>query len=173
MAEIHNFTVSKVLVSCPGAKVELVRKRSGVVATRLEAKKNQMMALMGRANLFDFSKPLSEEDFNTSTSMGLDYDIMRMLFAIHSWEMPEEAFVVPIEDRTVVARDTIELLTESVYNEINLLITELWEPAPMTDDERKNEIKPSTSSPSQESTELSSTEKTTSNITDISTKTTS
>jgi hypothetical protein len=76
-----------------------------------------MFALMVRSSAFDTTTPMGKDDFDTSVEMGVEYDLMRMKFAIVSWRLPKEAFTVPIDKREFNSTN-LDLLLKSVKESV-------------------------------------------------------
>lgn len=150
------FTVVRKLETVDGS-VEFVARRSGVIAARLSAKKSLLFALYGKANLLEKGAELDAASLFEAEEIAIQHDIDKMLYAIKSWSLPAEAFVLELEEYPV-DKGSIELLRDDVFGEINNIITELWEKPAKSDDELKNSIQPSTPSPTPEPPESSSTD---------------
>jgi hypothetical protein len=150
----YKFTERRELEKVPGGVVEIVTVRSGATAIRLSNKRQQIYTLYNKAKVFDDSNVLHLEALTQAELISYEYDIMRMTMAIHSWDMPPEAFVVEIPDRSL-NRGNIELLREDVFIEINKYIAEIWDKVGASnkseeeqEEEAKNDLELSTSSSS-------------------------
>lgn len=134
------------LKSCPGAKVTFKSVRSGIAAVTLNNKTSLIMAMYSKAKMFTEDSELHMDVLAKAEAISMDHDIAKMLFAIHSWVMPSEAFVLEM-DNYPVDKGSFELLIEDVWAEINKIIDDLWNPKPLTEAEEKKDDTPSTSLP--------------------------
>lgn len=140
----YKFVETRQLEKVPGT-VNIVTVRSGAVAIRLNNKRNQIFSLYNKAKVFDDNAALNADALTQAELISYEYDILRMTMAINSWELPPEAFVIDIPDRTL-NRGNIELLREDVFAEINRVIAEFWEkpsdpnvPEEVKEEEAKND----------------------------------
>lgn len=133
--EPYKFTDVRELETVPG-NVTFITVRSGATAIRLNNKRNQIFSLYNKAKVFDDESNLQFDALEKAELISYEYDIMRMMMAIHSWDLPPEAFVIEMADRTL-NRGNIELLREDVFAEINRFISSYWDkPAPADEEEK-------------------------------------
>ena len=149
MAEGHVFTETRELKSAPGSTVEVAKVRGGVIAAKLNAKKSLIFALYGKAKIFEEGEVLYSEIITKAEEVSIEHDIARVLFAVRAWNFTPEALSYDITSEYPngfpVDSTIVECLTENVWNEINGIISEFWDPKPKTEEEIKNEQEPSIS----------------------------